>query len=76
MRSQWGSCSASGRIALNTHLVKVPQRLLDYVLLHELCHLAHHDHSRRFYALMAAHMPDWERRRDELNAYMPVLLHE
>jgi predicted metal-dependent hydrolase len=76
MRSQWGSCSASGRIVLNTHLVKVPERLIDYVVLHELCHLVHHDHSHRFYALMRKHMPDWEARRKELDAYLPLLLHE
>lgn len=76
MRSQWGSCSVSGRISLNTHLVKVPERLLDYVVVHELCHLRHHDHSRRFYALLGSAMPDWEARRDALNAYLPLLLHE
>ena len=76
MRSQWGSCSVSGRIALNTHLVKVPERLIDYVVLHELCHLEHHDHSPRFYGLMRAHMPDWELRRQELDAYLPLLIHE
>jgi predicted metal-dependent hydrolase len=76
MRSQWGSCSTSGRIALNTHLVKVPERLIDYVVLHELCHLEHHDHSHRFYALMRSYMPDWEVRRQELDAYLPLLLHE
>jgi predicted metal-dependent hydrolase len=76
MRSQWGSCSASGRIVLNTHLAKVPERLIDYVVLHELCHLVHHDHSHRFYALMRVHMPDWEARRTELDSYLPLLLHE
>ena len=76
MRSQWGSCSASGRLALNTHLVKVPERLIDYVVLHELCHLVHHDHSPRFYGLMRTHMADWEVRRQELDAFLPLLLHE
>ncbi len=76
MKSQWGSCSSSGRIVLNTHLVKAPVRLIDYVVLHELCHLVHHDHSHRFYGLMREHMPDWEARRQELDAYLPLLLHE
>lgn len=76
MRSQWGSCSVSGRIALNAHLVKVPERLIDYVVLHELCHLEHHDHSRKFYGLMRIHMPDWETRRAALDTYLPLLLDE
>jgi predicted metal-dependent hydrolase len=46
------------------------------VVLHELCHLVHHDHSHRFYALMRSHMSDWESRREELDAYLPLLLHE
>jgi len=75
MRSQWGSCGIDGRIALNTHLIKCPVRVIDYVILHELCHLVHHDHSRRFYGLMAVHMPDWSQRRSELDRYLPVLLH-
>jgi predicted metal-dependent hydrolase len=41
-----------------------------------LCHLEHHDHSHRFYALMRSYMPDWEVRRQELDAYLPLLLHE
>jgi predicted metal-dependent hydrolase len=76
MRSQWGSCSLSGRISLNTHLVKTPPRLIAYVTLHELCHLQHYDHSRRFYALMGRYMPDWEARRTELDQYLPVLLQD
>lgn len=76
MRSQWGSCNRQGRISLNTHLVKTPVRLIEYVVLHELCHLRHYDHGRGFYALMARHMPDWERRRRELDQYLPVLLQE
>lgn len=76
MRSQWGSCSAVGRISLNTHLIKTPDRLIDYVVLHELCHLRHHDHSRRFYGLMSRHMADWQDRRAELDRYLPVLLQD
>jgi predicted metal-dependent hydrolase len=76
MRSQWGSCSRTGRISLNTHLVKTPQRLIEYVVLHELCHLQHYDHSRRFYGLMSRYMPDWQARRAELDQYLPVLLQD
>jgi len=76
MRSQWGSCSQTGRISLNTHLVKTPPRLIEYVVLHELCHLQHHDHGRGFYALMTRHMPDWQARRTELDRYLPVLMQD
>ena len=76
MRSQWGSCSAAGRIALNTHLIKTPSRLIDYVVLHELCHLQHLNHGRRFYGLLTKHMPDWSARSTELDRFLPVLLHE
>lgn len=76
MRSQWGSCSRTGRISLNTHLIKTPPRLIEYVVLHELCHLRHYDHGRRFYGLMSRHMPDWQDRRSELDQYLPVLLQD
>ncbi|MFW6092823.1 MAG: M48 family metallopeptidase [Pseudomonadota bacterium] len=76
MRSQWGSCSRSGRISLNTHLVKTPPRLIAYVALHELCHLQHYDHGRAFYGLMSRYMPDWQQRRRELDQYLPVLMQD
>lgn len=60
MKTQWGSCSPSGCILLNLHLVKAPRECIDYVILHELCHLAEHNHSKRFYRLMKQVMPDWE----------------
>ena len=75
MRSQWGSCSIEGKISLNTHLLKTPPALIDYVILHELCHLRHHNHGKRFYALMTKHMPDWQDRRRELNQYVTLLVH-
>ncbi|MFK7913668.1 MAG: M48 family metallopeptidase [Pseudomonadales bacterium] len=76
MRSQWGSCSASGRLSLNTHLVKTPRRLIEYVVLHELCHLKHHNHSRRFHGLVTQYMPDWDARSNELNKYLPILMQD
>ncbi|WP_268799400.1 M48 family metallopeptidase [Pseudomonas huanghezhanensis] len=69
MQTQWGSCSPKGRITLNPHLVKAPRDCIDYVLLHELCHIAEHNHSERFYRLMKQVMPQWEtvkRRLDEM----------
>ncbi|WP_029991147.1 M48 family metallopeptidase [Tatumella ptyseos] len=60
MQTQWGSCSPGGRLTLNTNLVKAPRECIDYVILHELCHLAEHNHSERFYRLMGQVMPEWE----------------
>ena len=76
MKSQWGSCNASGKLALNTHLVKLPEKLVDYVLVHELCHLKQMNHGKRFQGLMDAHQPDWRERQSELNRYGGLLLGE
>jgi len=60
MATQWGSCSPHGQLTLNPHLVKASRDCIDYVLLHELCHLAEHNHSDRFYRLMNQTMPKWQ----------------
>lgn len=59
MATQWGSCSPNGQLTLNPHLVKASRECIDYVLLHELCHLAEHNHSERFYRLIDQLMPKW-----------------
>lgn len=69
MKVQWGSCSPAGRLTLNPYLVKAPRECIDYVLLHELCHLRQHNHSRSFYQLLDRHLPHWanvKRRLDDL----------
>ena len=69
MTSRWGSCSwARGRITLNRLLLAAPMETVDYVVLHELCHLLRHDHSPAFYALVERWMPVWRRRRAALKA--------
>jgi len=50
--TNWGSCSAKGNINLNLNIVRLPRVLQDYVLLHELCHLSHHDHGHGFHLLL------------------------
>ncbi|MEO8394263.1 MAG: YgjP-like metallopeptidase domain-containing protein [Chloroflexota bacterium] len=67
MKSRWGSCTATGRILLNLKLIQVPKDLIDYVILHELCHLKENNHSSAFYALLDRVLPDWRERRQRLN---------
>jgi predicted metal-dependent hydrolase len=67
MKVQWGSCSPAGRITLNPLLVKAPRECIDYVLLHELCHLLHHNHSPRFYKTLDRHMPRWRTIKEKLD---------
>ena len=63
MRTRWGSLSARGYINLNMALLHYPPAALDYVVMHELCHLQHMDHGPGFHGLMDARMPDWRARK-------------
>jgi predicted metal-dependent hydrolase len=67
MKLRWGSCTAGGRILLNVKLIQVPKDLIDYVIIHELCHLKEHNHSPAFYVLLDRVLPDWRERRVRLN---------
>lgn len=73
-RSRWGSCSASGGVRLNWRLMQAPPAVIDYVVIHELAHLAELNHSPRFWAIVAAHCPDWKVRRDWLKQHGNRLL--
>lgn len=59
-KSRWGSCSRKGNLNFNWKLIMAPPQALDYVVVHELCHLHEFNHSPRFWALVAAQMPDYE----------------
>ncbi len=69
---RWGSCTRSGQIILNVELAKAPRDCIDYVILHELCHLKEHHHGPRFWRLMDRLMPDWRERRSLLNRMADV----
>lgn len=73
MSSRWGSCSAQGRVALNTHLVKLADDLVEYVAVHELCHLRHLNHGPAFQALLRESVPDWRERRRALRRHGDLL---
>jgi predicted metal-dependent hydrolase len=66
-RSRWGSCSTRGTISLNAKLMLVAPKLVDHVLLHELCHTLHPHHGRTFYELLADLEPDHWNKRSELH---------
>lgn len=70
MSNRWGSCTLKGKITLNTELIKAPKPCVEYVIIHELCHLIHHYHTRAFFELLAVEMPDWKRWKDKLERYM------
>lgn len=74
MSTQWGSCSPQGAIHLNPALIRAPRHCVDYVVLHELCHLIEHNHSKRFYALLDRHMPAWSLAKSELDGLAELIL--
>jgi predicted metal-dependent hydrolase len=65
-RTRWASCSSSGRMSFNWRLLLAPERVLDYVVWHEVCHLQVLDHSPRFWALLERHWPAYREDRDWL----------
>ena len=71
MTSRWGSCQAKrGTITLNKRLIETPRECIEYVIVHELTHFLQSDHSRKFYDLINAFMPDWKERKATLEKYM------
>lgn len=67
LKHRWGSCSVNNTVTLNSELIRVPSACIDYVIVHELCHVMVPSHSPRFYRLLRSCMSDWEDRRLRLN---------
>ncbi|HEY5994199.1 MAG TPA: SprT family zinc-dependent metalloprotease [Gallionellaceae bacterium] len=65
-RTQWGSCTARGTVHLNWRLVRLPLRLIDYVVVHEISHLVEMNHSAAFWEVVKSACPDFRKRRNEL----------
>lgn len=66
MSKRWGSCTPKGKIILNPELIQAPKACIEYVITHELCHLVHHDHTKKFIDLQTKEMPDWEKWKEKL----------
>lgn len=68
MQARWGSLSPTGNMTLNVRLVQAPRACIEYVVVHELCHVLHRDHNSRFYGALDSLMPDWRKRKERLEA--------
>lgn len=66
MKRRWGSLTPTKKLILNPELIKTPVKCIDYVIIHELCHLVHPNHSKDFFQLQEKMMPDWKRWKDKL----------
>ncbi|PWB14346.1 M48 family peptidase [Acinetobacter sp. AM] len=66
LKKRWGSLSKNRTLTLNRDLIKAPKECIEYVIIHELCHLEHHHHGPEFYQLLERSLPDWVRRKQKL----------
>lgn len=70
MGKRWGSCTETGNILINVALIKTPLDCIEYLIMHELCHLRVHNHGPAYYRLLARCMPDWQRRKERLDSFV------
>jgi len=69
LEKRWGSMTPSAQLILNKALIHAPLVCIDYVIIHELCHLQHPDHSPNFWRFLTAILPDWKKRKTQLEKY-------
>jgi predicted metal-dependent hydrolase len=73
-QSRWGSCTPGGRVDFNWKIIMAPNRVVDYVVVHELCHLKQHDHSPQFWKLVESIMPDYLESKEWLRVHGAQLM--
>jgi predicted metal-dependent hydrolase len=69
MKTRWGSCLGDSTVKINIELIKTPLPCIDYVIVHELCHLVRANHDKQFYKLLEKAMPDWQERKQRLEVF-------
>lgn len=72
MRRRWGSCDSRGVVTFNTMMMQLSYEHIDYIIIHELAHLEHMNHSKAFHDLVRSHLPEEKRLRRELRAITPL----
>ncbi len=75
-KSRWGSCSGKGNLNFNCLLMRTPETILDYVVVHELCHLKEMNHSPRFWAEVEKVLPDYKERRKWLKDHESEIMYD
>ena len=67
MKTRWGVCNrANNNVTLNSNLIRYDEKVIDYVIFHELCHFIHPNHSKMFWDLVSIYVPNWKIYRNEL----------
>ncbi|SFR69168.1 M48 family metallopeptidase [Anaeromicropila populeti] len=75
-KTRWGSCSSKGAVMINWKIIMAPLEMIDYVVVHELCHLKHMNHSKNFWDLVASIIPDYKKRRLWLKEHSQIVSNE
>ena len=76
LKSKWGSCSTKGQLVFNSNLAKCPEAVIEYVIIHELCHRLEMNHSKRFWNLVTEFCPDWKSIKKWFKVYGQNVLEE